>query len=287
MRLHALAKVNLALDVLSKRPDGYHDVRMIMQTISMYDELKLDIRKEPGIVLKTNLPYVPSDSRNLAYRAAEMLINEFDIKEGIEIGLTKYIPVSAGLAGGSSDAAAVLFGMNRLFELGLSMEELMKRGTALGADVPYCIMRGTALAEGIGEKLTPLPSVPACYVLVGKPGISVSTKQAYESLRIGDITDRPDIDGMIDSIHKGDLGGITGRMKNVFQPGVSERYPVINEIVSLMEEHGAMKAMMSGSGPSVFGIFEKRKDAEKAADALRESRKAKTVHVAHAFRVTN
>ena len=285
MRLRAMAKINLALDVLGKRPDGYHDVRMIMQTISMYDALDIQIKKEPGIELSTNLPYVPADSRNLAYKAADLLMQEFHIKEGLQIHLEKFIPVSAGMAGGSSDAAAVLVGVNNLFRLGLSQEELMKRGSTLGADIPYCVMRGTALAEGIGEKLTPLPSVPECFVLIGKPPVSVSTKAAYESLRLDAIDQRPDIDGMIESLKAGDLQGITSRMQNVFQPGISEAHPVIGDIIKLMEENGAMKAIMSGSGPSVFGIYEKRKDASNAADKLRASGMARTVYVARMFRV--
>ncbi len=285
MRLHALAKINLALDVLGKRPDGYHDVRMIMQTICMYDDLNLEIKKEPGIELHTNLAYIPTDNRNLAFRAAELLMQEFGIREGLKIDLEKYIPVTAGLAGGSSDAAAVLVGVNRLFGLGLSTEELMKRGVSLGADVPYCVMRGTALAEGIGEKLTRLPSVPGCYVVVGKPPVNVSTKAAYEALKPDSITAKPDIDGMIDCIHKGDLYGITSRMKNVFEPGIAQQHPVITEIEELLCMHGAMNAVMSGSGPTVFGIFEKRGEAEKAAEALRESRKARTVHSTRVFRV--
>ncbi len=285
MRLRAMAKINLALDVLGKRPDGYHDVRMIMQTISMYDALDIQIKKESGIELSTNLPYVPADSRNLAYKAADLLMQEFHIKEGLQIRLEKFIPVSAGMAGGSSDAAAVLVGVNNLFRLGLSQEELMKRGSTLGADIPYCVMRGTALAEGIGEKLTPLPSVPECFVLIGKPPVSVSTKAAYESLRLDAIDQRPDIDGMIESLKAGDLQGITSRMQNVFQPGISEAHPVIGDIIKLMEENGAMKAIMSGSGPSVFGIYEKRKDASNAAEKLRASGMARTVYVARMFRV--
>ncbi|MBP3901650.1 MAG: 4-(cytidine 5'-diphospho)-2-C-methyl-D-erythritol kinase [Blautia sp.] len=285
MRLRAMAKINLALDVLGRRPDGYHDVRMIMQTISMYDALDIQIKKEPGIELRTNLPYVPEDSRNLAYKAADLLMQEFHIKEGLQIHLEKFIPVSAGMAGGSSDAAAVLVGVNNLFRLGLSKQELMKRGSTLGADIPYCVMRGTALAEGIGEKLTPLPSVPECSVLVGKPPVSVSTKAAYESLRLDVIDQRPDIDGMIESLKTGDLRGITSRMQNVFQPGISGAHPVIGDIIKLMEDNGAMKAIMSGSGPSVFGIYEKRKDASNAAEKLRSSGMARTVYVARMFRV--
>ena len=184
MRLRAMAKINLGLDVLRKREDGYHEVRMIMQTIQMYDLLDIRKKSEPGIILSTNLPYVPSDERNLVYKAAKLLMDEFEVGEGLSMKLTKSIPVAAGMAGGSSDAAAAFVGVNRLFRLGLSEEELMKRAVQVGADVPYCVMRGTALAEGIGEKLTSLPGLPRCYVLVGKPGINVSTKLAYENLNL-------------------------------------------------------------------------------------------------------
>ena len=176
MRFRAMAKINLALDVLGKRPDGYHDVRMIMQTISMYDTLTIEKSPEPGISLSVNLPYVPTDERNLVYRAARLLMDEFQVEEGLRMNLTKFIPVAAGMAGGSSDAASALVGVNRIFGLGLSIQDLMERGLKIGADVPYCVMRGTALAEGIGEKLTRLPDAPDCFVLIGKPGISVSTR---------------------------------------------------------------------------------------------------------------
>ena len=204
MRLRALAKINLGLDVVGKRDDGYHEVRMIMQTIQMYDVLEIEKKKEPGIVLTTNIPYVPTDERNLVYKAAKMLMDEFDIKEGLTMNLEKFIPVAAGMAGGSSDAAAAFVGVNRLFGLGLSEEELMKRAVKVGADVPYCVMRGTALAEGIGEKLTRLPRVPHCYVLVGKPGVNVSTKTAYENLKLDDpAVVHPDIDGMVTAVRNG------------------------------------------------------------------------------------
>ena len=174
MRLRALAKINLGLDVVGKRADGYHEVRMIMQTIQMYDVLEIQKKEEPGISLTTNIPYVPTDERNLVYKAAKMLMDEFHVKEGLSMNLEKFIPVAAGMAGGSSDAAAAFVGVNRLFGLGLSENDLMKRAVKVGADVPYCVMRGTALAEGIGEKLTRLPRVPQCYVLVGKPGVSLT-----------------------------------------------------------------------------------------------------------------
>lgn len=283
MRLRAMAKINLGLDVIGKREDGYHEVRMIMQTIQMYDVLEIRRRPTPGISLATNLPYIPTDERNLVYKAAKLLMDEFHVQEGLSIKLDKAIPVAAGMAGGSSDAAAAFVGVNRLFNLGLGEQELMKRAVQVGADVPYCIMRGTALAEGIGEKLTRLVQIPKCYVLVGKPGVNVSTKLAYENLNLAGITRHPDIDGMIRDIENQDLYGMVSKMENVFEPGIVAKYPVIREIEDLMEANGALKAVMSGSGPTVFGIFD---DAEKMADAaavLRESRLAKTVFATEVY----
>ena len=277
MKLRALAKINLGLDVTGKREDGYHEVRMVMQTIQMYDQLEIKESKEPGIRLTTNLPFLPCNDGNLVYKAAKLLMDEFDIHQGVDMNLTKFIPVAAGMAGGSSDAAAALVGINRLFKLGLSQKELMDRAVNIGADVPYCVMRGTALAEGIGEKLTRITQVPDCFVLIGKPGINVSTKAAYESLQLDKISSHPDIDGMIGDIERGDLLAMTQKMGNVFEPGIIEKYPVIGEIKALMESHGALKAMMSGSGPTVFGIFDDREKMEAAAEVLRESRLAKTV----------
>ena len=280
MRLRAMAKINLGLDVIRKREDGYHEVRMIMQTIRMYDVLDIRKKQNPGISLSTNLPYVPSDERNLVYKAAKLLMDEFDIKEGLSMRLSKSIPVAAGMAGGSSDAAAAVVGVNRLFRLGLSQEELMERAVRIGADVPYCIMRGTALAEGIGEKLTPLSAMPEGYVLIGKPGINVSTKTAYENLKLDAVEKRPDIDGMIQDIQNKDLYSMTEKMVNVFEPGLMEKYPVIGEIRDFMEERGALKAMMSGSGPTVFGIFDSKEKMNAAAAALRKTGLAKTVFAA-------
>lgn len=283
MRLRALAKINLGLDILGKREDGYHEVRMIMQTIQMYDVLEIKKKEQPGISLSVNYPFVPCDERNLVYKAAQLLMDEFQVKQGVTMRLEKFIPVAAGMAGGSSDAAAALVGINRLFKLGLSEKELMDRAVSIGADVPYCVMRGTALAEGIGEKLTKIAQVPRCYVLVGKPGINVSTKAAYESLELDKIKDRPDIDGMIRDIENGDLYAMTSKMGNVFEPGIIARYPVIQQIKDLMEENGALKAMMSGSGPTVFGIFDEKEKMEKAAAILRESKLAKTVFATQVY----
>lgn len=285
MRLRAFAKINLGLDILRKREDGYHEVRMIMQTIQMYDVLEMKRVKKPGISLSVNYPYIPSDERNLVYKAAKLLMDEFQVKEGVDIRLEKFIPVAAGMAGGSSDAAAAMVGINHLFKLELSEKDLMDRAVNIGADVPYCIMRGTALAEGIGEKLTRIAQVPDCYVLIGKPGIGVSTKTAYESLQLDKIQSHPDIDGMIRDIENGNLLAMTDKMGNVFESGIIGKYPVIGEIKDLMEANGALKAMMSGSGPTVFGIFDDREKMEAAAAVLRQSNLAKTVFATEVTKV--
>ena len=279
LELKALAKINLGLDVLGRRENGYHDVRMVMQTIYLYDKVTLNKTEEPGIQLKTNLSYLPVDDKNIAYKAAKMLMEEFNIEDGIEIILDKHIPVAAGLAGGSSNAAAVLVGMNRLFQLGLSQQELMDRGVKLGADVPYCVMRGTVLAEGIGEILTPLTPMPKCFVLVAKPGISVSTKTVYEKLDAKEIEDHPDIDGIIEGLDEGDLNKVAASMGNVLERVTIEDYPIIDEIKNVMKEEGALNAMMSGSGPTVFGIFDDKAMAKQAEQKIRELELTKQVYV--------
>lgn len=281
LTLKALAKINLGLDVLGKRDNGYHDVRMVMQTIYLYDNVTLTKTKEPGIQLETNLSYLPIDENNIAYKAAKILIEEFGIEEGISIKLDKHIPVAAGMAGGSSNAAAVLVGMNRLFKLGLSQQELMERGVALGADVPYCVMRGTALAEGIGEILSPLPPLPKCYVLIAKPAISVSTKVVYEALDAKEIVEHPDIDGVLLGLKNQDIKKVAASMGNVLESVTIERYPIIEKIKTAMKEAGALNAMMSGSGPTVFGIFDDRKTAKEAQQKLKEMDIAKQVYLAN------
>ena len=288
MQLRAFAKINLGLDVIRKREDGYHEVRMIMQTIQMYDLLKMDKQKDQkvqGIHLTTNLPYVPCDERNLVYKAAKMLMDEFHIDQGLTMDLRKFIPVSAGMAGGSSDAAAAMVGVNRLFGLKLTAKQLMKRGVSIGADVPYCIMRGTALAEGIGEILTPLLPIPSCYILIGKPGVNVSTKIAYDNLNLREIKCHPQIDHLMEAIKAGDLKSMAGFMENVFEPGMIREYPIIEKIKNLMLEQGALNSLMSGSGPTVFGVFDNRQKLEKAALCLRDSHLAKTVFATKVFNV--
>lgn len=279
LELKALGKINLGLDVLGRRENVYHDVRMVMQTVYLYDRIIMKKSKTPGIRLETNLYYLPVNENNLAYQAAQMLMDEFHMEEGVSIQLDKHIPVAAGMAGGSSNAAAVLFGMNRMFSLGLSQKELMERGVKLGADVPYCIMRGTVLAEGIGEILTPLSPMPKCYVLIAKPAISVSTKMVYEKLDSHEIEDHPDIDGILAGLKAGDLKKVAGSMGNVLERVTVDAYPVIDQIKKMMIKEGALNAMMSGSGPTVFGIFEEKATARKAADAIRDARLTKQVYV--------
>lgn len=271
MRLQAFAKINLGLDVLGKREDGYHEVRMIMQTIRMYDQLDMRKSVEPGIHLTTNKKYIPVDENNLVWRAAKLMMDTCGIIEGVSIHLHKVIPVAAGMAGGSSDAAATLVGMNRLFHCGLSKEKLMELGVQIGADVPYCVLRGTALAEGIGEKLTVLPPMPDCWILIGKPGISVSTKYVYTTLDLNTDTVHPDIDGMKKALEDGNLYGITERMGNVLQDVTIPAYLEVERIKEQMKTLGAVNAMMSGSGPTVFGIFDNEEKAQEACQKLRES----------------
>ena len=283
MKLRALAKINLGLDVLGCRDDGYHEVKMIMQTVFLYDRILLRITKKPGIRVKTNLSYVPSNENNLAYKAAKLLMEEFDIKSGIWIDIKKYIPVAAGMAGGSTDAAAVLVGMNKLCKLGLTKKELMKFGVKLGADVPYCIMRGTALAEGIGEELTRLPAMPDCKILIAKPPISVSTKFVYDNLVLDETTKHPDMDVLIDDLKQKDLAGLSGHMGNLLETVTIEKYPVIQQIKQVMMDFGSLGAMMSGSGPTVFGIFEEETKAQAALDEIRKRELAKQLYITRPY----
>ena len=283
--LKALAKINLGLDVLGKREDGYHDVRMIMQTIHLYDRVEIKKTRSPHIHVETNLYYLPVNEDNLVYRAAKLMKDEFQIKEGVRIVLQKFIPVAAGLAGGSSDAAAVLVGMNRIFNLGLKQNKLMELGLKIGADVPFCIMRGTALAEGIGEKLTPLPPMPKCQILIAKPPISVSTKMVYEKLDSCEIKEHPDIDGILDGLKNQDLEQVAASMGNVLEKVTVEAYPVIAQIKECMMEAGALGAMMSGSGPTVFGIFRDRRTAKEAFTKVKAQNLAKQIYLANVHNV--
>lgn len=281
--LKALAKINLGLDVVRRREDGYHEVRMIMQTIQLYDRLDIKRTQEPGIQIQTNLSFLPVNENNLIYKAAKLLMDEFSITDGVSVKLDKRIPVAAGMAGGSTDAAAMLIGVNRLFSLGLTKRQLMERGVQIGADVPYCIMRGTALAEGIGEALSPLPPMVKCPVLIAKPSISVSTKFVYQNLKLDDTTIHPDIDRLIDDIKAKNLHDIAAHMGNVLETVSIPNYPVIDEIKKHMLSNGAVGAMMSGSGPTVFGLFDDEDTAKKAYKAMRSSHLARQVYLTSVY----
>lgn len=267
----AYAKINIGLDVLRRRPDGYHEVKMIMQTVDICDVLTFTRQERPGIVVTTDKEELPGDESNLIYKAARLVTETCSVREGIKIELQKRIPMAAGMAGGSTDAAAVFHGMNEMFGLGMDEDEMCALGVKIGADIPYCVKGGTALAEGIGEILTKLPDAPACVVLVAKPDIDVSTKYVYENLHAESLEYHPDIDGMRAAIEEGDLRGMAERMGNVLEMVTVNAYPVIREIKEVMKKSGAWNALMSGSGPTVFGIFGEEEKARKAYNEIAQA----------------
>lgn len=275
-RMKAYAKINLGLDVLGRLENGYHEVRMIMQTVGIFDELTF-VKTEGGITLTTDCGELPVNEDNLVCRAAELMKKHYGIQEGLRIHLRKNIPIAAGMGGGSSDAAAALKGIGRLFDLDCSLRELMELGAGIGADVPYCVMGGTALAEGIGEKLTALPDAPDCYLVVAKPDINVSTKDVYEHLDGEEIEEHPDIDGMVAAIEKGSLQGILDRMANVLEGVTVKAHPIIDTIKTRMKELGAVGSLMSGSGPTVFGIFVEKAKAQEAYCLIEQEGLAKQI----------
>lgn len=265
----AQAKINLTLDVLNKREDGYHNVKMIMHTIELCDFLSLQ-KTQGDINVKTNLVYLPTDSRNIAYKAAKAFFEHCGINNGVNINIEKHIPVSAGLAGGSTNAAAVLKGLNIMYDNPLQQTELLQIGKGLGADVPYCILGGTMLAEGIGDILTPLSPLPKAHIVLAKPSFSVSTASVYAKIDTEKINYHPDTEGMILSLKKGSLLDVSVRMYNVMEQITSRRRPIIKRIKSIMIENGALGAVMSGSGPTVFGIFNAKQAALKTAARLKK-----------------
>ena len=277
--LKSYGKINLGLDVLRRREDGYHEVRMIMQTVGLYDVLTMKKRKDDKIKMTCNLSFLPTDERNLVYKAVKLIKDKYHIKDGVEINLSKRIPVAAGMAGGSSNCAAALKGMNQLFDLGLSIDELCEIGVTLGADVPYCIWGGTALSEGIGEKLSRVDAMPECYILIAKPGISVSTAFVYQNLDLPGLSKHPDIDGMLECLKKKDLRGICDRLDNVLETVTVKEYPIIEKVKKHLMDQGAMGALMSGSGPTIFAIFEDKKTADNAMESLRSIEDIKQAYV--------
>lgn len=275
----ARAKINLALDVCRRLENGYHEVRMVMQTVDLYDELEFKMRNDPDIILSVNSKdYLGALENNLIFRAAKLMKQQHNIQHGVEIRLKKNIPVAAGMAGGSTDAAATMLAMNELYELGLTREQLMEQAVGLGADIPFCIMGGTALAEGIGEKLSPLAAPPKAVLLIVKPPIMVSTQWVYQHLQLNTIERHPDIDGMVEALEQGDLKGITDRMENVMETVTEKAHPIITDIKKMMLGNGAMNALMSGSGPSIFGVFTEEDTARAAAVYVDQTLKTKGIN---------
>lgn len=279
IKLKARAKINLGLDVIRRREDGYHEVKMVMQTVDIYDELTIRTTAKAGITIKANLANIPTDGRNLIFKAAKLLMDNYPISGGVSVHLKKVIPVAAGMAGGSADAAAAFVGINRLFGLRLNEETLRKLAVKIGADVPYCIMGGTALSEGIGDILTPLPAPPQCFLVIAKPNIYVSTKYVYENLHADQLKKHPDIDALVHAIKEQDLLKMTSCMGNVLETVTAKEHPIIEEIKDRLKRSGAIEALMSGSGPTVFGIFETENAAKKAYQEIGRAKLVKQIFV--------
>ena len=271
--VEANAKMNLALDILGKRPDGFHEVAMVMQTIGLHDTLVME-KTERDIELSINVPWLKADEKNLAWRAAELIRQEYGLEGGVRIELTKRIPVAAGLAGGSADAAAVLKGMNDLYGLQLDEEKLCELGARLGSDIPFCIMGGTMLATGRGEVLTRLSDMPETWVVLAKPRISVSTAWAYQNYDEQGAERHPDNEAIKQAIARGNRKAVAGLLCNVLESVTIKKYDVIAEYKQMMLDKGAMASMMSGSGPTVFGLAKSREQAESIADVLRQETNA-------------
>lgn len=267
----AYAKINLSLDVTGRRDDGYHLVRMIMQSVDLYDELTFEANDSGEINLSVSDSRIPTDNHNLIWKVFDLLKNKYNIQKGANITLNKHIPMAAGMAGGSTDGAATFLGLNEIWNLGLSKKEMCEMAVKLGADIPYCILGGTALSEGIGEELTILPDIPDCAIVIAKPPIDVSTKWCYETLDSKPIENHPAVDDMVSAVKNGDLKGITNTMGNVLEPVTESKYDVIGKIRQILKDNGALNAMMSGSGPTVYGIYDNSEYAQKAFDAVKES----------------
>lgn len=263
LTIKAPAKINLSLDVTGRRSDGYHYVKMVMQAVSLCDEI--EIEKSADIEVSTNLKFIPNDSRNLAYRAAQAFFDETKISGGAKISIVKNIPVGAGLGGGSTDAAGVIMGLNKLYGAGLSLLAMQKIGERLGADVPFFFTGGTCLAQGLGEAVTPVECALRCFAVIVKPSFSISTKWVYQNLDLNEITSRPDTDKLLAAIKSGDVPLMASLMENVLEGVTAERYALIQRIKKRLVEEGALGSLMSGSGSSVFGIFETEKAAQRCA----------------------
>ena len=283
IRLKARAKINLGLDVIGRRENGYHDVRMVMQTVGLYDRIIMTRIPEEEIRIKTNIGFLPVNENNLVYKAIMLMKNKYKLDGGIEVDLNKFIPVAAGMAGGSSDAACALFGMNRLFELNVPMRELMKLGVEIGADVPYCLMRGTALAEGRGEILTKIAPCPKAWIVLAKPPVGLSTPAVYKAIDSLNIGYHPDTDGIIKAIKNNDVYEISSKLSNVLEEASIPMCPMIGQIKEKLLLSGAIGSLMSGSGPTVYGIFDDVKKAENAVNVIKDEFKIRDVILTKIF----
>ncbi|MED3642043.1 4-(cytidine 5'-diphospho)-2-C-methyl-D-erythritol kinase [Caldifermentibacillus hisashii] len=264
----APAKINLSLDVLYKRTDGYHELEMVMTTVDLADLLELELLNDDRIVIHSQTRFVPDDDRNLAYKAANLLKDRFNIKSGASITIEKNIPVAAGLAGGSSDAAAVLRGMNKLWDLRLTLDELAELGAEIGSDVSFCVYGGTALAKGRGEIITPLPPPPNCWVVLAKPAIGVSTAEVYEHLNLNEVI-HPNTKAMVDAIYQGDYRGICANLSNVLESVTFKYFPKVKHLKDDMKRFGADAVLMSGSGPTVFALVQHDSRMQRLYNGLR------------------
>ncbi|KAA9012012.1 4-(cytidine 5'-diphospho)-2-C-methyl-D-erythritol kinase [Niallia endozanthoxylica] len=264
----APAKINLSLDVLHKRPDGYHEVEMIMTTIDLADRLELTLLERDEVKIISHNRFVPDDQRNLAYQAARLLKDRFSIQKGVLITIEKTIPVAAGLAGGSSDAAAALRGLNKLWNLGLTIHELAELGAEIGSDVSFCVYGGTALAKGRGEMITPLPAPPTCWVVLAKPFIGVSTADIYRRLEVEKI-DHPNTKAMIQAINENDFSKVCSNLGNVLEDVTLKLHPEVAQIKDQMKRFGADAVLMSGSGPTVFGLVQHDSRMQRVYNGLR------------------
>ena len=271
----AYAKINLGLDILRRREDGYHEVKMIMQTVDIYDVLTFVKAPADVFRLSVDSAQIPDDDNNLVLKAARLLFATAGIDAGVEVTLQKNIPVAAGMAGGSTDAAATLIGLNALYDLRFTTEQLQKIGVKLGADIPYCIMGGTALSQGIGEILRPLPAPPRAHLVIAKPDLMISTKYVYENLHANSLKVHPNIDGMIEALSNQDLTKMCSLMGNVLETVTEKENPIITQIKDLMKEQGATGALMSGSGPTVFSIFTEEEKARSCFQKIQEENLAK------------
>lgn len=265
----ARAKINLTLDVLYKRPDDYHEVEMIMQTVDLSDHLLFEEREQDHISIACTVSYVPVDNRNLVYKAVNLIKTRFGIKKGVHIHLEKNIPVAAGLAGGSSDAAAALRGINRLWKLGLTMDELAELGSQIGSDVPFCVYGGTAIARGRGERIERLPESSPLWVVLVKPPIAVSTADVYRYLTLSNIHKHPDTQSMVQALANGELEEIAKNLVNVLETVTFKMHPEVERLKWQMLKFGALGALMSGSGPTVFAIADRETRAQRIYNGLR------------------